>query len=141
MQNAIYKDIPLGVTSHLIDGRMNAGTIISRYPVPLRAAHTLLTMGLRNMEALNVVLVSDLARVLSGTTGRALSGDARPANTPGDPVVDAYVEEHWREYVARWAIDTVGWRCSCGAQIDRFSCTSCSRRYEPTGELLREVVE
>lgn len=140
VQNAIARDIPMGVTSHLIDVRVDAGVVIDRYLVPVFAGDELIDIGLRVMEALNLVLVPALERIQRGDPcTRTVATPRSGVNTPGDPGVDETARRRWSAYVERWAVDLVGWRCVCGTPIREGACQGCGRRYEPFGPLLREL--
>lgn len=64
---SIYKGIPLGVTAHLIDDRIDAGRIIIKEKIPIYKNDTLLDLSER--------LYEKQIDILSPTIERALKGD------------------------------------------------------------------
>lgn len=139
VQLAVYRDLPMAITTHLIDRRVDAGIVLDRYLVPVFAADALPDIGLRLVEAQGSLLAEALERAATTAARAPVPADAPPPNPVADPIVDAYVARSWPAYVARWAIDRDGWRCICRAPLPGSSCRACGRRYEAAGELRREI--
>ncbi len=137
---AIYRDLPMAITAHFVDERVDAGLLIDRYLVPVRSTDELIDVGMRVFEAYNLVLGPTVTAISEGATRTVPVPRVtlRP-NAPGNDEVDAYVARNWRRYIADWAVDTHGWRCVCGRSLRDYSCTSCGRSFEECGPLLREV--
>lgn len=66
MMWAIYHDLPLGVTAHLIDHRVDAGRILLRKPIPLFPDDTLLDLSERLFEYQLEILGDAIERALLG---------------------------------------------------------------------------
>jgi len=100
---SVRHDVPLGATAHLIDERVDAGRILVRRPIPIRADDTAIDLGERLLETQLVILPEAVET--------ALSGDGEQLNDPGrhDPkmspemeaetlsMVAGYVEAHSEE--------------------------------------------
>jgi phosphoribosylglycinamide formyltransferase-1 len=140
LTNAIYRDIPMGITAHLIDRRVDAGAVLDRYLLPVHLGDTPIDLGLRMSHALPVVLVHSLERLgRSDTHAQPVARRTFPKNVAGDPGVDACAARRWADYVCDWAHETAGWRCVCGEPIRDGRCGACGRMYQEVGSLLREV--
>lgn len=63
---SIYKGIPLGVTAHLIDDRIDAGRIIIKEKIPIYKNDTLLDLSERLYEKQIDILSPTIERVLKG---------------------------------------------------------------------------
>lgn len=66
LQWAVYHDLPLGVTAHLIDHRVDAGRIVERRVIDEYEDDTLIDLSLRLHETQVGMLESVLARVAAG---------------------------------------------------------------------------
>ena len=60
---AVRKDIPMGVTAHLIDGRVDAGTVLARWEVPVYATDCLIDAGSRVFDGLSAHLLEAVERI------------------------------------------------------------------------------
>jgi phosphoribosylglycinamide formyltransferase-1 len=76
LQWALYRDQPLGVTSHLIDARVDAGWILERREIEVHHDDTLVDLGLRLYE-------TQLA-MLDGAIARAVHGDRSSLDRVGE---------------------------------------------------------
>ncbi len=63
---SIYRDHPLGVTSHLIDHRVDAGRLLERRTLPLHRDDTIFDLSERLYEAQIEMLVPAIERSLAG---------------------------------------------------------------------------
>lgn len=100
---AVWKDIPQYVTAHFIDGRVDAGRVISRTIVPLKDDDSIVDAGTRVFEALGSQLVPTLKAIAAGERGVPVGRDIPSANVPGVSQVDAYAVRWWSDYRSKWA--------------------------------------
>lgn len=63
---SICKDVPLGVTSHLIDHRVDAGRILERREIPLGTEDTIFDLSERLYETQIEMLVTAIGRARAG---------------------------------------------------------------------------
>ena len=63
---SIQNDVALGVTSHLIDSRVDAGRVLERRKIPLFRDDTLFDLSERLYEVQLEMLIEALRRALSG---------------------------------------------------------------------------
>jgi len=137
LKGAIARDLPMAVTAHLVDERVDAGTILEQFLVPVFSGDSLIEIDLRLFGAINLVLPYVLNRLDQGK----LDGVPipRPCTYPPSrpESVDGLAAQKWRPYVAQWATDTNGWRCICGKiLVDSLHCV-CGESYATFGPLLR----
>lgn len=69
MQWAIYEDRPIGVTAHLIDGRVDAGLVLLKREIPIQQDDTVFDLSQRLMEVQSDMLPQAVSLLAQGTAG------------------------------------------------------------------------
>ncbi|MDR9392595.1 MAG: formyltransferase family protein [Trueperaceae bacterium] len=97
---AIHDGLPLGVTSHLIDARVDAGRVLIRRPIDVLEDDTLLDLSERLFETELELIAPSVAASLDGS-GELLRG-LPPSRGKMPPQVEQFVvEELFQDYRAR----------------------------------------
>ena len=144
---AVFRDLPQGMTVHLIDERVDAGKIVRRFIVPVYSDDTLRDINLRLYEVQVRELVDSLLILKSSNCKYIEVSEDVGYHPPADEVVDRYVEEKFNLYLGKWAYDLNEWKCVCGEVLQnkgegKFFCTRCKRSYrEKDGILVEEFVK
>lgn len=100
MQWAIYEDRPIGVTAHLIDGRVDAGLVLLKRELPIMEDDTLFDLSQRLMDVQSDMLPDALARLAQGITG--LESVARGnLHRKMPPELEVQIAERLKERQAR----------------------------------------
>jgi folate-dependent phosphoribosylglycinamide formyltransferase PurN len=136
---AIYMNIAQGMTAHLIDEKVDAGRILSKYVTPVYMDDTLCDINLRIYEA-QVFLLTKI--ILHFHEKKAYSipckgGDKHP---PADLKVDEYIVKHFDEYKKKWSVNDKEYVCICGSRIEKdgemVKCNICGQQYKKEDEIL-----
>jgi methionyl-tRNA formyltransferase len=69
MQWAIYEDRPIGVTAHLIDGRVDAGLVLLKRELAIQKDDTVFDLSQRLMDVQSDMLPEALALLRKGKEG------------------------------------------------------------------------
>lgn len=103
---AVLKDVPLGVTAHLIDARVDAGSVLARETIPVRPDDTVFDLTERLYRKQLDMLVPAVQDALAGAP-RAFEADvaSHPYNRKMDPENEAAALAAVPAYVARHTID------------------------------------
>jgi methionyl-tRNA formyltransferase len=100
---SIHRDVPLGVTAHLIDERVDAGTVLLRRQIPVYQDDTFQDLSERLYETQLEVLTPAIKEALRGG-GVPVDPDTpynRKMPTSMEQAVGAKVGEYVRRYSAR----------------------------------------
>jgi folate-dependent phosphoribosylglycinamide formyltransferase PurN len=141
---AIVRDIPQGMTVHLIDNRVDAGRIIKRFVVPVYSDDNIRDMNLRIYETQVSELVSSVESVFRGECNyQDVPLDKKGHHGPANEELDKLVLEKFNQYREKWAFDKHGWMCGCGEKLtfksDKAECRKCSKTYTKDGERVQRV--
>jgi len=131
---AIKLNLSQGMTTHLIDEKVDRGTIINKYLIPIYDTDNLKDINMRiyDLQVWNLIMSlnffdnSHEIIKLNGNTGYHPSADKK---------VDKEVLSKFFEYRNFWSIDKNGWRCKCRSKNlsfkDNFAlCSDCMTRYK-----------
>ncbi len=99
---SILEDVPLGVTAHLIDERVDAGTILLKRIIPIYPDDTLLDLTERVHELQLEILDEALERAVAGEGELVEYADSYHRKMP--PELEKQVLEIVPTYVARHAV-------------------------------------
>lgn len=99
---SIYRDIPLGVTAHLIDEHIDAGTILIKQRIPLYPDDTLLDLSERLYETQLNMLKPAIEKALKGE-GIQVDPLASSYNRKMPPDLEQVVLNKLPEYLRRMA--------------------------------------
>ena len=95
---SIYKDIPLGVTAHLIDERIDAGRILLKETIPIYEDDTLLDLSERLYEKQLEMLVPAINSAYEGNF--TLVSSQNPYNRKMPAELEQEVVNKLRDYIA-----------------------------------------
>jgi len=105
---AIYKDLPLGVTAHLIDRRVDAGRVLVRKRVPVYEDDTLLDLSERLYEYQLMILGEAIERAKKGLWQEVAPDSFSKANPKMPPELEREIPARFEDYRARWSKKEVG---------------------------------
>lgn len=100
----IYHGIPLGVTAHFIDPRIDAGQLIQRMPMQVYADDTYIDLSLRITE-LQTQMIPDVLAAVEGKMPSdfpAIDVDKGMYNPPIDEDVEVFVQERFPDYLVKF---------------------------------------
>jgi len=100
MQWAIYEDRPIGVTAHLIDGRVDAGLVLIKRELTILEDDTLFDISQRLMDVQTDMLPEAIAKLGQGTAGLESVGRS-PLHRKMPPELEVQVSERLRARQAR----------------------------------------
>ena len=95
---AIQNDVALGVTSHLIDSRVDAGRVLERRKIPLFRDDTLFDLSERLYEVQLEMLIAALRRALSGKY-EEIDFEGSEYNRKMPPEMEAEIEQVLPSYL------------------------------------------
>lgn len=106
LKHAILKRLPIGVTAHWIDARVDMGQIITTRVVPVYADDTIREVHDRQMS-LQIELLGGLLRLLVLRDTKISGYPCPPCEkfTAVTPEEDARLETAWEQYKAEFAVD------------------------------------
>lgn len=97
---SVYRDIELGVTAHIIDQRVDAGTIVHYQPLPLYRDDTLVDLGERLIEIQTDMLAPAIQAVEEGRT-QQIAIPKEPINRKMPPDLEQTIAGLLPDYLAR----------------------------------------
>lgn len=102
---AIYKDLPLGITAHLIDARVDAGRVLLRHRLPLHPDDTLLDLGERLMETQVDLIAPAIEKALADKFEEVKIEE--PSNKKMPPELEAETVKKFPDYLRRRLRDEI----------------------------------
>lgn len=140
---AIFMNIPQGITTHLIDNRVDAGKIIKKYIINIFPDDTLPEINLRLHEAQIKKLIEaiHILKKSNNLFSIPFNGESR-YHPPADKTVDTYTLNNFHIYKEKWTCIKNGWTCICGEKLKDFNedgkcrCGFCRRSYRKSEDLL-----
>ncbi len=102
MQWAIYQDLPLGVTAHLIDHRVDAGRILVKKRIPVYEDDTLFDVSERLYEHQLLVLGDGIERARKGLWEELTPSSSQKANSKMPAELERQIPVLFEEYRKRW---------------------------------------
>ena len=100
MQWAIYEDRPIGVTAHLIDGRVDAGLVLLKRELPILEDDTVFDLSQRLMDVQTDMLPEAIAVLARGAAGLESVGSS-PLHRKMPPELEAQVAGRLKAQQAR----------------------------------------
>ena len=100
MQWAIYEDRPIGVTAHLIDGRVDAGLVLLKRELPIQQDDTVFDLSQRLMDVQSDMLPEALTLMGQGIAGLEFVGRGN-LHRKMPPELEAQIPERLRACQAR----------------------------------------
>jgi len=101
---SIYKDVPLGVTAHLIDESVDAGRLLLREEIPIFADDTLLDLSERLYDYQLKLLAPALEAAMRGDWIPFQGAALPPPNKKMPPELERQVVGKLEEYKKRFAL-------------------------------------
>ncbi len=100
MQWAIYEDRPIGVTAHLIDGRVDAGLVLLKREIPIQEDDTVFDLSQRLMDVQSDMLPEAIDLLGQGTAGLESVGRGN-LHRKMPPEIEAQISDRLRARQAR----------------------------------------
>lgn len=100
MQWAIYEDRPIGVTAHLIDGRVDAGLALLKRELSIQKDDTVFDLSQRLMDVQSDMLPEALAILGQNTAGLEPAGGGK-LHRKMPPAIEAQISDRLRARQAR----------------------------------------
>jgi len=131
---AVKLSLPQGMTVHLIDRKIDRGSIIKKYIVPVYGTDSLKDINMRIYESQIWSLIMSL-RFFDGPYAVTKLDCNTGYHPPADEKIDNETLEKLSEYKAFWSIDKNGWRCRCHSKNlsikgDDVLCLDCMAKYK-----------
>lgn len=101
---SIYEDVPLGVTSHMIDGRVDAGRVVERREIQIHTDDTLMDLSERLYEVQLEMLLPAIDRVRKSKF-LGIDPEERKCNRKMPEAIERRVVSLVGDYVIRHAQD------------------------------------
>ncbi len=102
MQWAVYKDLPLGVTAHLIDHRVDSGRILVKRRIPVYEDDSLYDVSERLYEHQLLVLGDGIERARKGLWEEPPSSTLHKANSKMPAELETQIPALFEGYRGRW---------------------------------------